>query len=595
MNSPRPFFLLPWAAVVLLSSPACISVPDIEPAKAEVRITSPDGAAYTNGVLEIRLEVKGHAPERVELLKDGEVLAEVAAPYVYAWDTAGVAEGTHQLVARAVFGDVTFASEAREVVVDRTPPQVVSRTPEPGAQDVWVKAPIQAVFSEPVKAGTLTNDSVRLTVGGAEVARTVSVSADGRTVTVVPVVDVTPPKTAAVALSDAVTDLTGNTLAAPFTWSWFYPRLSLEPYGSSLPPAAGSRVLTISAMLPDGSGSVIVARTEQDSKGKHLRIYKQAGSEWFPLGDSLHSRGSNFEPDSVNLKLDTANNSPVIAWHEGNGSNEDERIYVARWTGSAWDYLGGTDGVTPSNSYSTFSTLALSNSGNVFVALTDDSESNAYIYQWSNNAWSMLGGDLGSALGLTQINTLSIETSTAGNPIVAVQSTKPGSQGLYIAEWTGSAWRPFGGGPEASSPPVDFDNQIAPHFQLDPQGSPTLAWLSISKSQGTRALAYTWDASQWKIRCEPFLVSAGQTASGGFQLGRNGTVWIGWTDPGTSTFRFVRCNDGTWSSFATSAVLGASFASASLHSFSTAYADPFFAAATLPDGASVLIRANAGP
>ncbi|MFP2903834.1 Ig-like domain-containing protein [Pyxidicoccus sp. 3LFB2] len=595
MNSPRLFVLPYWVAVLLLSSPACIQVPDIEPAKAEVRITSPEGVAYTNGVLEVRLSVTGHAPDRVELLQDGEVLAEVEAPYTYAWDTAAVAEGTHALVARAVFGDVVFASEAREVVVDRTPPQVVSRTPEPGAQDVWVKSPIQAVFSEPVKVGSLTEASVRLTVGTVEVARTVSVSADGRTVTVVPGEDIKPPKEVSIVLSDVVADLAGNTLAEPSAWSWFHPYMRLAPHGPSLPQAAGRSVLRISALLPDGNGGAIIARTEQDSTGKHLRVYKQTGSEWLPLGGSLVFRDGYSEIDDVTLKHDPIHNTPIITWHEGNGSNESERIYVARWTGSDWDYLGGTAGAAPDNPYSTFPSLTTNDSGDIFVAFTDDSQPSVCVHQWSGSAWSSLGSGLNSALGLTAYKTVSVETNAAGNPIVAVMGMKDVTLKPYIAEWTGSEWRPFGGVAEATSPPADFNSLRDPHFMLDPQGKPVLAWISGGTGQGSRAHVYAWDENQWKIRCQPFLISDTSHRQAIFQMGTTGTVWLAWNESGTPTFGLAQCSGGTWSFFASSATLGTSFASASVHAFTTAHVDPFLVAAALPDGSAVLLRANEDP
>ncbi|MCP3168989.1 hypothetical protein [Myxococcus qinghaiensis] len=143
MSSPRPV-LLPWVVAGLLSATACIDVPDITPVQGEVRIRTPGGTAYTKGVLDIGLEVTGHRPDRVELLRAGEVMAVLKSPYTYAWDTTGETEGEHRLGARVVFGETVFTGQERVVVVDRTAPQVVSRAPEPGAQDVWVKSPIQA-------------------------------------------------------------------------------------------------------------------------------------------------------------------------------------------------------------------------------------------------------------------------------------------------------------------------------------------------------------------------------------------------------------------------------------------------------------------
>jgi hypothetical protein len=526
MNSPRPFFLLPWVAVVLLSSPACISVPDIEPAKAEVRITSPEGLAYTNGVLEIRLEVTGHTPERVELLKDGEVLAEVAAPYVYAWDTAGVAEGSHQLVARAVFGEVTFASEARAVVVDRTPPTVVSRTPEPGAQDVWVKSPIQAVFSEPVKVGTVTSDSVRLTVGGVEVARTVSVSGDGRTVTVVPTTAVTAPNTVALDLSESVTDLAGNKASVPsVNWTWALPRLALYPPLSESYPAP--YFMNAPIVRLDMNGNPVVVREEFDGKSMNILVVRWTGSSWEKLGDGLKTRANpDFFADSPSIQI-APDGQPVVAWHEGKGYESENHLHVARWTGTSWEQFGDPGGILPQRTHAMSISLQITSKGTPIIAFNMDPEdvegAATHVYQWSDTGWSSLGPPLyGDTTSISQRPTLSLDS--ADNPSVAFTD----DQKIYVRRWTGSAWE------EMNHYAAAYDRHYVSNVEFAVNSSNKLFtfWMLRDSSTITpEAILSQWDNNEWLPLEIPISTSPNVTSSFPvFQKSSSSQIQASWSE-----------------------------------------------------------------
>lgn len=519
MNSPRLSFLLPWAAVVLLSSPACISVPDIEPVKAEVRITSPDGTAYTNGVLEVRLEVTGHTPERVELLSDGEVLAEVTAPYVYPWDTAGVAEGAHQLVARAVFGEVTFASEAREVVVDRTAPTVVSRTPEPGAQDVWVKAPIQAVFSEPVKVGSLTSDSVKLTVGGVEVARTVSVGADGRTVTVVPTTAVTAPNTVSLALSEDVTDLAGNKASlTPVNWAWALPSLLSYPALELSNPAP--TFMNAPLVRLDKNGNPVVVREEFDGKSINLFVVRWTGTSWEKLGGGLKTRSNpDFSADSPSIQI-APDGQPIVAWHEGMGYESNNFLHVARWTGTSWEQLGDISGILLERTHALSISMQLTSTGLPIIAFNmepEDIEGAAiHVYQWSGSNWSMLGAPIhGDISSVTQRPAISLDS--ADNPHVAFSD----GYKLYVRRWNGNTWE------ELSHYAVAYTQYSIGNVFLafDGNTKPLVFWRHGENSpSSTQTLASQWSGTAWVS--VPFPTSGTQI----IVRSSNGQLQASWSD-----------------------------------------------------------------
>src|SRR5262245_58500120 len=93
----------------------------------EVTISSPTETVYTRGAVTVQVVVLGGEADRVELLRDDDVLVTLSMPYQYTWDTTGEDEGAHALVARAHRETEAYDSGARTVVVDRTPPTLVDR------------------------------------------------------------------------------------------------------------------------------------------------------------------------------------------------------------------------------------------------------------------------------------------------------------------------------------------------------------------------------------------------------------------------------------------------------------------------------------
>ena len=94
---------------------------------------------------------------------------------------------------------------------DATPPEVVLVTPSDGSTDVSRTAPISLTFSEPLDPATVNNDTFTLFANGAEVAPSISRSADNRVVTLSRTLDAD--STYAVVVTDGVRDLSGNALA----------------------------------------------------------------------------------------------------------------------------------------------------------------------------------------------------------------------------------------------------------------------------------------------------------------------------------------------------------------------------------------------
>lgn len=496
MNIPERFLPPPWtAAVVLLCASACINVPAVEPAQAEVRITAPAGTAYTNGVVEVRLDVTGHTPERVELLKDGEVLTELAPPYTYTWDTAGEAEGTYRLEARAALGDLAYVSASREVVVDRTPPQVVSRVPEPGALEIWVQSPIRAEFSEPVKRSTVTTESVHLTVGDVAVAHTVSLSEDGKTVTVVPVTQMTAPSTVALAFSGTVTDLAGNAAVnLGEAWSWAVPEFVPYPTHSRTPP--GPYSWTRAYIQLDPYGHPIVMTPVFDGQD-HLFVSRWAGNDWEQLGDDLKKSTSDYALHSPNIQI-ASDGTPVVAWQENLGAEFNNYVHVARWTGQSWERLGREQGILPERPHAWDISLQLTSQDRPLVAINMDPEDpeggTIHIYQQTENHWQRIGTPVSGPLtSTTGKPTLAVDH--LDNPIVVFGHAPPNSQ-LFTRRWTNNIWESLGSTVNPSSIPRGSGGDS--FITFTPDNRPTILWPGRSNASATNDFfSSQWTNNEW--------------------------------------------------------------------------------------------------
>ncbi|WP_228559580.1 MULTISPECIES: Ig-like domain-containing protein [Myxococcus] len=500
MNISERFLPPPWtAAVVLLCASACINVPAVEPAQAEVRITAPAGTAYTNGVVEVRLDVTGHTPDRVELLKDGEVMAELAPPYTYTWDTAGEAEGTYRLEARAALGDLAYVSASREVVVDRTPPQVVSRVPEPGAQEVWVQSPIRAEFSEPVKRSAVTTESMHLTVGDVAVAHTVSLSEDGKTVTVVPVTQMTAPSTVALAFSGTVTDLAGNAAVnLGEAWSWAVPEF--VPYPPHPPGPTGPHDIIKPYIQLDTNGhpTVLTQRFETANERTPVNLFvnRWTGSQWEQIGPGLKTSPIEFTINSPNIQL-LPDGTPVVAWQEDLGAEFNNYIHVARWNGEAWVRYSGEQGIIPERPHAVGVALQLTSQGHPVVAFSmdpEDAEGGAvHIHQWTGEKWQRIGSALQNEPPYIA-HTPALVLDANDNPFVAFAANNSQSRALAW-RWSGTDW-------EQQGDPTQVNTSLrSPHgvkLALTAANRPIVSWTGTETGTSRRNFhSSEWSQTHW--------------------------------------------------------------------------------------------------
>jgi hypothetical protein len=529
-----------------------------------LRIASPASNTSTNGVVAVTVDVTGGAaPATIQLLEDGTVLATLVgpAPYTYSWDTQGVADGTHTLVAKAIADGESIASAPVTITVDRTAPTIISTTPTAGAPNVVLRAPIVLTFSEPILASSFTASAVSLQVGGTIVPTVATLSSDGTSATIA-INDLSSfalPATFLVTLSTAITDLTGNALKIPATaWNWIVPDwIKYAPLASSTAPALAvgpnfQPTVAFSAACFGNASSACV---------DYLSVAASDGQQWNSLGQLPTMTG----PGSMDLD---AQGHPIVAGIVNAGGAES--VTVATWNGSSWDSSISPLGIDSSSVLTASPIVRLDPSGRPVIAWKDAVTATAAdvgVARWTGVAWDKSFG----RLGLTATSNHSLILDGNGNPIVGFCLGTNGigtvSRGGFGA-WNGTSWT-FSGTYPSEVPVVVLDGALeptmlvaytvdhysngswqpivntaipggntssVPHLALTPDHQPVVAW--INATAPTKIGLARWTGSQWSARAGLFNAGGVVTADApgvpaevpGLVVDSRGSSWVYWRE-----------------------------------------------------------------
>lgn len=263
---------------------------------------------------------------------------------------------------------------------DKTPPGIVSLTPQDKSSSVDLLKPAGVVFSEAVKASTVTNESVTLVANdGTKLEKTLTLSDDKKTLTIAYKNLVTNPGTVMITLATTITDEAGNALAAT-SWSYTTPTwlslseaLDVDKKNFTFEPS----------MATDKDGNIVIAWYEQDASSQN-RIYVKRwnGSAWEQLGDALNTAADS-SADYPSLAIDSQNR-PVLAWHEF--TTTSSIINVKIWTGTTWEQVGGGQGgTTVTVDDGEFPSLAIQPDNTPVVAYAKNGD--IFVRLWNGSSW----------------------------------------------------------------------------------------------------------------------------------------------------------------------------------------------------------------
>jgi hypothetical protein len=378
---------------------------------------------------------------------------------------------------------------------DATPPTVVSHSPAADATNVWVQTPISAEFSKPVDPATVNDTTVHLVgPGSVNLAKLLTLSADGRSLSVAPVSSLTLPTTLSLSLTAGIRDNQGNQLT-PVSWSWSLPawlRVGDDPVTESL-----NQTFIYGALLAlDGAGRPVVATNRETAPVGELLRWD--GDAWQEIPMPVTGSGSAFL-DGVAVDQD---DGIVVVWKGSIDGVTRSNYYVGRWDGQAWGLFGGGLLKNAADHFPEAAAVVLDASGNPVVAWSEktspgNAPASLHASRWNGTIWTALG----SAFEVNDdpvIQTVRIVLDPDDEPVVSWGEAFNG--GAFVARWdgVGAAWSVLGG-------PI-APTSLAQPVTVMPDGTVVTA---ISDSEGRlQPLYYTqfgWQSFTTPLRVDPAL------------------------------------------------------------------------------------------
>ena len=226
---------------------------------------------------------------------------------------------------------------------------------------------------------------------------------------------------------------------------------SWESVGGSINNDPNKNAYVSLAVVLDKNDLPMVVWNESVNSIQNLFVKRWNGSSWEFVGGSLNNNANSYAEFS-SIAIDP-NNNPVVAWQEGS-ANIPQQAFVKRWNGLSWDSIGGSLSVTPGSNYP-YIWLALTKIGNPIVAWVEGGPfqsssgvTKLYVKRWTGSAWELLGNSLNTAAN-TSAGYPSLVLDRSDNPFVAWKEENPAALGastiVVVKHWENSSWITIGG------------------------------------------------------------------------------------------------------------------------------------------------------
>ncbi|CAF4576832.1 unnamed protein product [Rotaria sp. Silwood1] len=186
-------------------------------------------------------------------------------------------------------------------------------------------------------------------------------------------------------------------------------------------------------MFPEASGNVYVSGAFTNSNGKFY-VAKWNGTGWSELGGSNSLAANN----SIGaICSDPAGN----IYAGGNFTNSNGKRYIAKWNSSTWSELGGNNSLA-ANDY--IQSMNCDVTGNVYVtgAFTNSS-GKCYMAKWSGNTWIELSLTNSSMFTTSPLSYISFDSQ--GNVYTSGFFIDGANYKRRVIKWNGSMWSEVGG------------------------------------------------------------------------------------------------------------------------------------------------------
>ncbi|RKH23563.1 hypothetical protein D7Y13_28455 [Corallococcus praedator] len=279
-----------------------------------------------------------------------------------------------------------------------------------------------------------------------------------------------------------------------------------------------------------------------------LSAIEVTASKWKWLGLSPQASDIADPIDAPSLALD-ANNRPFVAWEERPVYTSTLNVYAARWTGSAYELLGGSLG---SGTWASNPTLLMDPTGAPVVTFLDSAPSSSgarvRVRRWNGTAWTEVGGPVGvegqAALAVAAA------MDGQGRPVLAavMHDRAQNNERISVFRFDGTSWVSMGDIPESTS---DWNEHTRhPVIAVDPSNRIVVAWDEWYGSRDftifEKTHVFRREANQW-VRVGTPVPNGESSVSKRPSLALSpvdGTPWVAYVESGR--VKVVREQSGAW-------------------------------------------------
>jgi hypothetical protein len=201
---------------------------------------------------------------------------------------------------------------------------------------------------------------------------------------------------------------------------------------------------------------------------------------------------------------------------EGVSGADRGGVYIYDWTGAAWAQRGSVLTASDAANGDQFGfSVSLSADGSILAVgapdwegVTGTNRGSVYIYDWTGAAWSQRGSVLTASDGATDDSFGTSVCLTADGSLLAVGAyrwegvTGTNRGGVYIYDWTGSAWSQRGSVLTASDAADNDDFGRSMSFSADGSILAVGAqnWEGVTGTNRGGVYIYDWTGSAWSQR-----------------------------------------------------------------------------------------------
>jgi hypothetical protein len=311
------------------------------------------------------------------------------------------------------------------------------------------------------------------------------------------------------------------------------------------------------SMALDSSGYPVVSLIESN----RVYVKRWDGSSWVQLGGFLDVITDRFS-SNPKLALDSSGN-PVVSWTEYHAIGYFSQS-VKRWNGSSWvEYLSNTPLNRATTNNATEPALALDSTNNPYVAWVEvvNGSRNIYVKRWTGTAWAWVGTSAALDIAIANyVGAPSLAIGSDNKPVIAwAEEDAGGNSNIYVKRLVGNTWTLVG--------TTAIDTSIAnyafePSLDLDSSNNPMVAWREDLASGDSNIYAKRWNSttSSW-VSLGNILDKLPSNPAGApsLAIGTNNNPVVSWDEfdlPGSDTYNIYtkRWTGTTWQQISTGAL-----------------------------------------